>query len=117
MIQRLLVRWPKPLAPRSPPHNTAELVTLDELIKRIADVETKAATLIASAESASALEAARTSLVGRKSGQLTALIKELPALAPEERRDAGAAVNRAKTSIESALDARSNEISSQDTSV
>jgi len=92
-------------------------VTLDELIKRIADVETKAATLIASAESASALEAARTSLVGRKSGELTALIKELPTLAPEERRDAGAAVNRAKTSIESALDARSSEISSHDTSV
>ncbi len=91
-------------------------MTLDELIKRIADVETKAATLIASAESASALEAARTSLVGRKSGELTALIKELPTLAPEERRDAGAAVNRAKTSIESSLDSRASEISSHDTS-
>ncbi|HUQ20972.1 MAG TPA: phenylalanine--tRNA ligase subunit alpha [Gemmatimonadaceae bacterium] len=87
-------------------------MTLDELIERIADVESKAAALIASAESASALETARTSLVGRKSGELTALIKELPNLPPEERRDAGAAVNRAKTSIEAALDTRAAQLSS-----
>jgi phenylalanyl-tRNA synthetase alpha chain len=86
-------------------------VTLDELIKRIADVEAKAATIIASAESTAALEAARTSLVGRKSGELSSLIKELPTLPHEERREAGAAVNRAKTSIESALDARGAELS------
>jgi phenylalanyl-tRNA synthetase alpha chain len=89
-------------------------VTLDELIKRIADVETKARTLIASAESASALEAARTSLVGRKSGELSSLIRELPNLPQEERRDAGAAVNRAKSSIEAALDTRAAELATSD---
>jgi phenylalanyl-tRNA synthetase alpha chain len=105
-----LERSPKPLALHSPPPSRGQ-VTLDELIKRIADVEAKAATIIASAESSAALEAARTSLVGRKSGELSSLIRELPNLPQEERRDAGAAVNRAKSSIEAALDARAAELS------
>jgi phenylalanyl-tRNA synthetase alpha chain len=58
------------------------------------------------------LDAARNSLVGRKSGELTALMKELPTLAPDERREAGAAVNRVKTAIEDAIDTRSIDLGS-----
>ena len=61
---------------------------------------------IAAADSPDALEAARVALVGRKSGRLTELMKSLPSLPPEERRTAGAAVNRAKAALEALLDER-----------
>ncbi len=78
-------------------------MTLQEFLERIAEVEAKAASLIAAADSSSALEAARTNLVGRKSGELSALMKELPSLAADERPEAGAAVNLLKMAIEDAL--------------
>jgi len=89
-------------------------VKLQEFIDRIADIEGRAASLVAEASSANLLEAARNRLVGRKSGELTALMKELPALAPDERREAGAAVNRAKTAIEDALDTRAIDLESRE---
>ena len=52
------------------------------------------------------LEHTRTSLLGRKSGRLTGLMKELPNLAAEERREAGAAFNHLKESIEQKLESR-----------
>ncbi|MBA2586056.1 MAG: phenylalanine--tRNA ligase subunit alpha, partial [Chthoniobacterales bacterium] len=88
---------------------------LQELIERIAEIEARAASLIGEATSTSSLDAARHSLVGRKSGALTAMMKELPSLSPEERREAGAAVNRAKTAIEDALDTRAIDLSSAST--
>jgi len=90
-------------------------VKLQEFIERIAEIEARAASLIAEATSAAALNAARHSLVGRKSGALTAMMKELPSLSPDERREAGAAVNRAKTAIEDALDTRAIDLSSTKT--
>ncbi|HEU4644755.1 MAG TPA: phenylalanine--tRNA ligase subunit alpha [Burkholderiales bacterium] len=51
------------------------------------------------------LENAKARYLG-KSGELTALLKGLGALAPEERRSAGARINAAKQAIEQALDAR-----------
>lgn len=88
---------------------------LQEFIERIAEIEERAASLISEAASTSALDAARHSLVGRKSGTLTAMMKELPSLSPEERREAGAAVNRAKTAIEDALDTRAIDVSTAST--
>lgn len=85
---------------------------LQKFIERIAEIEARAASLVAEATSPAMLDAARHSLVGRKSGELTALMKELPALSAEERREAGAAVNRAKTAIEDALDTRAIDLSS-----
>ncbi|MDH4094683.1 MAG: phenylalanine--tRNA ligase subunit alpha [Betaproteobacteria bacterium] len=52
-----------------------------------------------------ALENAKARFLG-KSGELTAQLKSLGALAPEERRSAGARINAAKEQIERALDAR-----------
>ncbi len=52
-----------------------------------------------------ALENAKARYLG-KTGELTALLKGLGALAPEERRAAGARINAAKQRVEQALDAR-----------
>jgi phenylalanyl-tRNA synthetase alpha chain len=48
------------------------------------------------------LENAKARFVG-KSGSITALLKGLGAMAPEERREAGARINRARDDIEAAL--------------
>ena len=57
---------------------------------------------IAAAQDADALEAVRVSVLGRN-GQLTALLKGLGALTPDERKVRGAALNVLKAEIESAL--------------
>lgn len=51
------------------------------------------------------LEQAKSLYLG-KSGSLTEQLKSLGKLAPEQRREAGAAINRAKEAVEAALDAR-----------
>jgi phenylalanyl-tRNA synthetase alpha chain len=83
---------------------------LDEYIDAARTLEGDARELIARASSTEELAEARTTLLGRKSGRLTELMKALPALTPEERREAGAAVNRAKEAIETALSAREAEL-------
>jgi phenylalanyl-tRNA synthetase alpha chain len=61
---------------------------------------------IENADSTQQLDAVRTALLGRKSGKLTELMKQLPTLPPDARRDAGAAINQAKIVLEQALEAR-----------
>lgn len=76
---------------------------LRDLLHAAQSLEREGLELIARASSADELAAARTTLMGRKSGRLTELMKALPAMAPDERREAGAAVNRAKLALEAAL--------------
>ncbi len=85
-------------------------MTLDELVEAARSLAREGRDLIARASSGDELATARTTLVGRKSGRLTELMKALPALAPDARREAGAAVNRAKEALEAALDAREAEL-------
>jgi phenylalanyl-tRNA synthetase alpha chain len=59
---------------------------------------------IASAGNADALEQLRVSILGRN-GQLTALLKTLGGLAPDERKARGAALNQLKGAVEQALGA------------
>ncbi len=59
---------------------------------------------ISTASDLDALEQIRVAVLGR-SGQVTALLKGLGSLAPEERKARGAAVNRLKEEIEAALGA------------
>ncbi len=66
--------------------------------------------MISSATNAAELEAARNALLGRKNGELSGLMKSLPTLATEDRREAGAAVNRVKTSIEELLSTRASSL-------
>ncbi len=65
---------------------------------------------IAAATTRDELEAARTALLGRKSGRLTALLGELPTLAPDEKRAAGAALNKTKLLLEGRLGERDAEL-------
>ena len=85
-------------------------MTLTELVDTAATLEARAANLIGGATTAADLESARNQLVGRKSGELSALMKALPSLPPEDRKAAGAAVNHAKEAIERLLDERTNEL-------
>jgi phenylalanyl-tRNA synthetase alpha chain len=75
--------------------------TLDEVATRLDRVASLDAT---------GLEAERIAILGRKQGALTALMKTLPALDPEERRAFGAAVNQIKTAFEQAFAARESEL-------
>ena len=71
----------------------------------MADIQTltqSALAEVAAAGSLEALDALRVSLLG-KSGSITGQLKQLGALAPEERKAAGEAVNRAKESVAGAI--------------
>ena len=61
---------------------------------------------IADAANASALESVRVRYLGRKDGELTTRVKALAVLPVSEKPQAGAALNRAKSEIESALTGR-----------
>src|SRR4051812_21023999 len=52
----------------------------------------------------SALQTLRDRYLGRKAGAITALMKSLGALAPEERRQAGQDLNLLKTHVEASLE-------------
>jgi phenylalanyl-tRNA synthetase alpha chain len=78
-------------------------VTLDDLLADADRLEREGVDLVARADSGEALGAARTALLGRKSGRLTELMRALPALPQADRARAGAAVNQAKTHLESAI--------------
>ncbi len=71
---------------------------LDQLVQQ-------AQTEFAAAADGNQLEQAKARYLG-KSGSLTERLKGLGKLAPDQRRDAGAAINRAKLAIEAALEAR-----------
>ncbi len=55
---------------------------------------------------AAGLERERVAILGRKQGALTALLRIVPGLDPEERRRFGAALNTLKTEFEAAFEAR-----------
>ena len=61
---------------------------------------------------ADALEAETIAILGRRSGALTAIMRRIPELQPEERKSFGAAVNALKLRFEEAFEARRAELSS-----
>jgi phenylalanyl-tRNA synthetase alpha chain len=88
-------------------------MTLEEFKKEVARIEKELPALVAAVHDAQSLAAARTELVGRKAGRVTALFTALPALPAEARREAGAAANRVKQAAESAIDARAAELAAR----
>jgi phenylalanyl-tRNA synthetase alpha chain len=65
---------------------------------------------LAAARTAADLKSLRDRFLGRKAGQLTALLKSLGSLPPDERRALGAGVNALKQDLETALSAREQAI-------
>ncbi len=92
-------------------------MTIEEFVQAAEALEARASALVSDAAGAADLESARNQLLGRKSGELVALMKALPSLSPDDRRAAGAAVNRVKGTIEAALQAKALAVTtSADTS-
>ena len=79
------------------------MISLADLISRADAVARDGAERIRAAVSRETLDAARVELLGRKQGQLTALMALLGELPAEDRRAAGAAVNAAKQTLELTL--------------
>ena len=75
---------------------------LDQLVQA-------AAAAFAATDDPDALEQVKASYLG-KSGRITELLKGLARLPPDERKIAGAAINRTKDAVEAALNARREEI-------
>src|SRR5260370_2166316 len=74
-------------------------------MQSIHDLLDRALIQIGQAETLAALDQARVQYLG-KSGELTAQMKSLGGLPPEERKTFGQAVNTAKSRIEAALEQR-----------
>lgn len=89
-------------------------MTLEELLNQIREVEAESKK-IETVSTAGDFELLRTHLVGRKSGRLTHLMKELPTLPMEQRREAGSALNEARARIEARLDAAEQKSSAATT--
>ncbi|GAB5469613.1 MAG: phenylalanine--tRNA ligase subunit alpha [Rhodospirillales bacterium] len=64
---------------------------------------------VTASDDSTALEAARVAILGRK-GSLTEKLKGLSGLAPEQRREAGQALNRVKQAVEAAVEARKSAL-------
>src|SRR5258706_15248157 len=71
----------------------------------IAALETEISTAITAAADEAALEAVRVSALG-KSGSVTALLKPLGGMSPDERKVQGPAINGLRDRINTALNAR-----------
>jgi phenylalanyl-tRNA synthetase alpha chain len=74
-----------------------------DLVAALAGLRKEAEEQIRSARDGDALQRLKTDYLGRKAGRVTAILKILPSLPPEDRRAAGQAANEAKAAIEQLL--------------
>ena len=79
-------------------------------IEALAALESEALAAIAAAADADAVEAARITYLGRSEGRISAILRGLGALAPEERPAVGQEANRVKGVVTAALDERTREL-------
>jgi phenylalanyl-tRNA synthetase alpha chain len=89
-----------------------ETVSMDMIADRTQDLDRLAARLLSEVQKAAdlaALEAVRVSALGKK-GQISELMKQLGAMAPEERKSFGASVNLLKDRVAAALEERKAEL-------
>jgi phenylalanyl-tRNA synthetase alpha chain len=87
-------------------------MTLTEFIAACDALRADAERAIAAAATLDDWTEVRNQLVGRKSGRLTQLMGHVPALAPEERRAAGQAINELKSTMDALLETRQAALSS-----
>ena len=78
-------------------------------MQNLEDIVARALAEFSQAADPAALENTKARYLG-KAGELTALLKGLGALAPEERKAAGAGINSAKVRLEAGLEARRNAL-------
>ncbi len=80
------------------------------MIDELADHEAAALSAIDAATTVDELNGARTAVLG-KASPLSQAQRQLGSLAPEDRKEAGQALNRARKAVEERLEARSSELS------
>ena len=85
-------------------------MTLSEFQQLVTNLAADGEKLIDAATTTTLLEDARTALLGRKSGRLPELFKQLPSLAPAELREAGSLINAVKAKLETMLDERRRQL-------
>ena len=86
---------------------------LTNLQTSVDELKSLALSSLSSASKQSDVEALSVSLIGKK-GKLTELMKDLKCLAPENRKEAGALLNHAKTNLEALLDQKLQELKSKE---
>lgn len=91
-------------------------MTLSEFQQLVTSIADDGEKLIDAATTASSLEEARTALLGRKSGRLPELFRQLPSLAPGELREAGSLINAVKAKLETHLEDRRRQLDAASTS-
>lgn len=84
---------------------TMSTTVTDELVAQLGELEREGAAAVAAAGGAEALEALRIEYLGRK-GRLTAVLRRLGELGPDERPRVGAEANRVKEALTAVLDER-----------
>ena len=75
-----------------------------DLVAALAALRAEAEAQIRAAAERDGLQRLRTEFLGRKAGRVTAVLRDLPALAIEARKAVGQAANEAKAAIETLLD-------------
>lgn len=85
-----------------------------DLKKELERLEQNARQSIAKAQTPEELEEARVQFLGRREGQLTAVLRQLGTLPAEERPKIGALANRVKEAVTTALEGRSQELETPD---
>lgn len=81
-----------------------------DLKEALESLERDGVELIDGASDLEELESARITLLGRKEGRLTGILRHLGGLPPEERPAVGAAANRVKSVLQERLEARAEEL-------
>ncbi len=85
-------------------------------IAKIQNLKSQAISSILEAQDGKELEELRINYLGRK-GEITQLLKELPSLEPEEKKELGRLLNDVKKAIENAIASQSSAISHQPSAI
>ncbi len=81
-----------------------------DLIRELDELEAGAEAEIEAAATPAELESVRIRLLGRKDGRITAILRRLGELAPEDRPAVGARANEVKEAVQERLEARSEAL-------
>lgn len=83
----------------------------EETMQQLEEILSNATSAIEAADSVATLDEVRVKYLGKK-GELTLQLQQLGKLPPEERREAGASINKAKQAVQQALAERKNALES-----
>jgi phenylalanyl-tRNA synthetase alpha chain len=84
-----------------------------DLTIELATLEAEGRQDIEAAQTAEELELARVKYLGRKEGKLTAILRRMSELGPQEKPAVGAAANRVKDTLSELLDAKAVEVNAK----